>query len=146
VNLSPNFTLEELTASQVATRRGINNSAPAAVVQNLTLLAATLERVRAWVNRPLIISSGYRCPVLNQCVGGAPASAHVLGLAADITCSGLAPQELARLIRASHIPFDQLIYEGSWVHLGLSTGAPRQQVLTAHFDNGRATYSQGITA
>jgi hypothetical protein len=144
VKLSANFTLEELVASQVATRRGINNQPDAATVRNLTALAATLEQVRALVGRPLAVSSGYRCPDLNRWVGGAPASAHTLGLAADISCSGIAPRELAHMIGASDIAFDQLIYEGTWVHLGLAAGAPRQQVLTAHFDGGRATYSQGI--
>jgi hypothetical protein len=144
VNLSPHFTLDELTASQVATRRGIDNKPGAPIVRNLTVLAATLERVRALVSRPLTVSSGYRCPDLNKWVGGAPSSAHTLGLAADITCNDIWPKDLARLIRDSDIQFDQLIYEGSWVHIGLSTGAPRQEVLTAHFDQGRATYSKGI--
>jgi hypothetical protein len=144
VNLTPHFTLDELTASQTATRRGIDNKPTIQILRNLTSLAETLEQVRALVGQPLTISSGYRCPDLNKWVGGASNSAHTLGLAADITCKGMTPQELARRIRASDIAFDQLIYEGTWVHLGLSATTPRREVLTAHFDGGRATYSKGI--
>jgi hypothetical protein len=144
VNLTEHFTLEELTASQVAVRRGIDNSPSPDIVKNLSRLAATLERVRAWVSRPIAVSSGYRCVALNALVGGAANSAHRTGLAADITCSGIAPKALAVMIRDSGIEFDQLIYEGTWVHIGLSVDVPRRQVLTAHFGSGSVTYSKGI--
>jgi zinc D-Ala-D-Ala carboxypeptidase len=143
VNLSPNFTLEEMTASQTAVRKGIPNAPSPVVVTNLRRLAATLEQVRALVG-PVRVSSGYRSPLLNQAVGGAKGSAHTLGLAADITVSGLSPRQLATAICDARIEFDQLIYEGTWVHIGLSTGAPRGQVLTATFSGGRASYSTGI--
>jgi hypothetical protein len=144
MNLSPNFTLAELTASQVAVRRGIDNSASPEIVGNLTRLASVLERVRALAGRPITVSSGYRCPPLNSWVGGASNSAHRTGLAADVTCSGITPKALATMIRDSDIAFDQLIYEGTWVHIGLSADEPRRQVLTANFSGGAATYSKGI--
>lgn len=144
MNLSPHFSLAELIASQVATRKGIDNAPAAAIVANLTRLAALLEQVRALVGAPIAISSGYRSPALNKAVGGAANSAHVLGLAADISMSKLAPKALALLIRQSDIAFDQLIYEGTWVHIGLSTGAPRRQVLTAKFAGGGVSYVAGI--
>lgn len=144
MNLTPHFTLDELTASQTAVRRGIDNKPTIQIVRNLTTLAETLERVRDLAGKALTISSGYRCPDLNKWVGGAPTSAHTLGLAADITCSAIPPKDLARMIRDSDIAFDQLIYEGTWVHIGLAAGALRREVLTAHFDGGHATYSKGI--
>ncbi|MBW3498887.1 D-Ala-D-Ala carboxypeptidase family metallohydrolase [Janthinobacterium sp. NKUCC08_JDC] len=144
MNLSPHFSLAELVASQVATRKGIDNTPAAAVVANLTRLAAMLEQVRALVGMPIAISSGYRSPALNKVVGGAGNSAHVLGLAADISTTKLAPKALALLIRQSDIAFDQLIYEGTWVHIGLSAGAPRRQVLTAKFAGGGVNYVAGI--
>lgn len=144
MNLTPHFTLDELTASDTAVRRGIDNKPTVQILANLTRVAEALEQVRALVGRPVQVSSGYRCPDLNRWIGGASNSAHTLGLAADINCSGLTPQQLARMIRDSDIEFDQLIYEGTWVHLGLSAGAPRRETLTAHFDGGRATYSRGI--
>ena len=144
MNLSPHFSLAELLASQVATRKGIDNTPAPAIVANLTRLAALLEQVRALVGAPITISSGYRSPALNRAVGGAASSAHVLGLAADISTAKLAPKALALLIRQSDIAFDQLIYEGTWVHIGLSTGALRRQVLTAKFAGGGVSYVAGI--
>lgn len=144
MNLSPHFSLAELVASQVATRKGIDNTPAPAIVANLTRLAALLEQVRALVGAPIAISSGYRSPALNKAVGGAANSAHVLGLAADISTAKLAPKVLALLIRQSDIAFDQLIYEGTWVHIGLSAGAPRRQVLTAKFAGGSVSYVTGI--
>ena len=144
MNLSPHFSLAELVASQVATRKGIDNTPAPTVVANLTRLAALLEQVRALVGAPIAISSGYRSPALNKAVGGAGNSAHVLGLAADISTTKLTPKALALLIRQSDIAFDQLIYEGTWVHIGLSVGASRHQVLTAKFAGGGVSYVAGI--
>jgi len=144
MNLTRHFTLDEFVASRAAVRHNIDNTPSIQIVHNLTLLAETLERVRALAGKPLTITSGYRCPALNQLVGGAPTSAHTLGLAADITCTGMPPKVLAQMIRDSDIVFDQLIYEGTWVHVGLSVDAPRRDVLTAHFDDGRTTYTEGI--
>ncbi|OEZ68179.1 peptidase M15 [Janthinobacterium sp. HH103] len=144
MNLSPHFGLAELVASQVATRQGIDNAPAPAIVANLTRLAALLEQVRALVGAPIAISSGYRSPALNKAVGGAASSAHVLGLAADISTAKLAPKALALLIRQSDIAFDQLIYEGTWVHIALSASAPRRQVLTAKFAGGGVSYVAGI--
>ena len=144
MNLSPHFSLAELVSSQVATRKGIDNAPAPAIVANLTRLAALLEQVRALVGAPIAISSGYRSPALNKAVGGAANSAHVLGLAADISMVKLTPKVLALLIWQSDIAFDQLIYEGTWVHIGLSTGALRRQVLTAKFAGGSVSYVAGI--
>ena len=144
MKLSPHFSLAELVSSQVATRKGIDNTPAPAIVANLTRLAALLEQVRALVGAPIAISSGYRSPALNRAVGGAANSAHVLGLAADIGTAKLAPKALALLIRQSDIAFDQLIYEGTWVHIGLSVGMPRRQVLTAKFAGGGVSYVAGI--
>ena len=144
MQLSKNFSLAELVGSQVATRKGIDNTPTPAVVANLTRLAALLEQVRALVGGPITISSGYRSPALNKAVGGAANSAHVLGLAADISTTKLTSKALAMLIRQSDIAFDQLIYEGNWVHIALSAGAPRRQVLTAKFAGGGVSYVAGI--
>ncbi|MGV8867628.1 MAG: D-Ala-D-Ala carboxypeptidase family metallohydrolase [Janthinobacterium svalbardensis] len=144
MQLSKNFSLAELTASQVATRKGIDNAPAPAIVANLARMAVLLEQVRALVGAPIAISSGYRSPALNKAVGGAANSAHVLGLAADISTANLAPKALALLIRQSDIVFDQLIYEGTWVHIALSAGVPRRQVLTAKFAGGSVSYAAGI--
>ena len=144
MNLTEHFTLEELVSSQMATRRRLDNRPGLTEVANLRRVAALLEEVRALVGGPVTVSSGYRSPAVNAAVGGASKSAHVHGLAADISAPGVTPRKLAQMIRDSEIEFDQLIYEGTWVHIGLSTGALRRQVLTATFAPGGVVYSQGI--
>ena len=112
-------------------------------------LADQLERVRAALgDRPILISSGDRSPKVNALVGGASSSAHVKGLAVDFTCPGFGPPRALcqRLIDAG-IAFDQLIHEGTWVHLGLADAGsrPRRQVLTAVFTRNQPTrYLSGL--
>lgn len=142
MNLSEHFTLQELTLSPSAAKAGIDNTPDATVIANLVRLCQTLEGVRALVGAPVMISSGYRCPALNEWIGGAPNSAHVLGLAADFTVSGLTPRQTVELLDESGLVFDQLILEfDRWVHLGLSESKPRRQVLTLRKGGG---YLPGI--
>ena len=142
--MSEHFSLAELCFSQWAVRNGYDNIPPEDVIGNLGALSDVLEEVRAVVGKPIIISSGYRSSPVNAAIGGSPTSAHVRGLAADITVKGMPALTLAKMIRNSGLQYDQLIYEGSWVHLGISTGKPRMQDLTAHFVNGKTLYTQGI--
>ena len=109
------------------------------------MLAATLERVRGLLgNSPIRISSAYRCKELNRAIGSGDTSAHVLGYAVDFTCPIFGtPKEVAQEIAASSIKFDQLIYEGTWIHLSVDP-RNRRDVLTAHFKGGKATYTKGI--
>jgi hypothetical protein len=145
MNLSEHFTLEELTFSSTAARRGIDNTAPADVAEHLAVTAAGLEKVRALLGAPLHIDSGYRCPALNKAVGGVPTSAHTTGYAADFICPDAgAPLDIVHKIMADgSIKFDQVIQEGTWVHISFAP-TMRQMVLTAHFVEGhKATYSHG---
>ena len=144
--LTDHFTLEELTFSSTAVSRGIDNTAPEDVAEHLKTLAATLEEVRALLGFPIHIDSGYRCPELNQLVRGVPTSAHVTGYAADFICPQFGiPLEIVKKIAASGIKFDQMIQEGTWVHLSMAP-TMRREVLTAHFVDGKATYQRGISA
>jgi uncharacterized protein YcbK (DUF882 family) len=145
MNLSEHFTLEELTASQAAVRNGLDNRPDLDITKNLRRMADKLEEVRALVGKPIIVSSGYRSPAVNKAVGGSSKSAHMRGLAADITVPGMTSRDLAELIRSSAIAYDQLIFEGTWVHIGLAEGIMRHQVLTAHFSPAGVTYTQGLT-
>lgn len=146
MKLSPNFSLSEFTFSQTAVRKGIDNTPPPDVIENLKRLALTMEQVRLVLGTPIIVSSGYRCPELNALIGGSPTSDHRFGKADDFTSPGFGtPYEVALAISRSGIKFDQLIYEGTWVHLGIGERM-RQQLLTARFPNGKAVYEQGINA
>lgn len=120
MQLSEHFSLEELIASEVAARAGIDNRPSPEIIENLRALAQGLELVRrALGDLPIRISSGYRCPDLNARVGGARNSAHMSGLAADISCSGFGtPLDVCRAIADQHIATDQIIHEfGSWCHV-----------------------------
>lgn len=144
--LTPHFRLEELTNSSTAQRLLIDNTPPDNVLANLQILAEGLEKVRALLpiqNSPLHIDSGYRCPDLNKAVHGAADSAHMTGYAADFTCSIVGtPEYIVSLIQNSDIKFDQLIQEGTWVHISFDPRM-RQEILTAHFTPEGTTYSVG---
>lgn len=132
MNLSPHFTLAELTHSQTASRRGIDNRPTDTALDNMRkILCPGLEQIRELLGKPILISSGYRGPVLNSAVGGSKNSQHMYGLAADFTCPSYGPPlAVAQLIKKSGIEFDQLLYEfDSWVHVSFSHN-PRRQVLT----------------
>jgi hypothetical protein len=149
-----NFSLDELTASQEATRHNINNTPSAKVVENLRMLAVLLEQVRELVGGGAIrISSGYRSLMLNRHIGSNDTSAHVRGYAADFTCPTFGkPIEVAKEIAGSNLKFDQLILEGVsqskpegvWVHISCDPDN-RRQLLTAKFKGGKAFYTVGIT-
>lgn len=142
MKLSEHFTLDELTLSETAARKGIDNTPNQEEMNNLKRLAHMLEEVRAIVGKPITISSGYRSPAVNKAVGGSASSSHMSGLAADINCPGMTPAALAAVIKSSSIRFDQLILEfDRWVHVGLSESAPRLQLLTIRTGTG---YMKGI--
>jgi hypothetical protein len=142
MNLTPHFTLGEMTVSETAARSGIDNTPDAAALKNLHRLAAFLEDVRELAGGPVLVSSGYRSLALNKVVGGSAGSAHMSGLAADFNIPGLAPYRLASLIAEAELAFDQLILEfDSWVHIGLATENPRRQVLTNRKGSG---YQPGL--
>lgn len=138
--LSMHFSLAELVASQTAVRKGIDNTPSAVEVENLRRLAQVLETVRDLLGGvPIQISSGYRCPALNQAIGGSQTSVHCKGLAADFVAPRFgAPLEVATAIRDSGLPYDQLIHEyGRWVHLGLADdGMPPRREVLSFFGNG----------
>ena len=145
MKLSEHFSLDEFTASETALRKGIDNTPPPVVTEKLRMLANTLEQVRTLLgNNSIRISSGYRCLALNRAIGSGDTSAHVLGYAVDFTCPKFGtPKEVANKIAESPIKFDQLIYEGTWVHLSIDP-RNRREVLTAHFGKGKTSYTKGI--
>jgi hypothetical protein len=107
-------------------------------------LAANLERVRLVLGHPMMIDSGFRIAALNTACGGALKSAHMDGDAADFVCPDFgSPEEICKAIIASGLKFDQLIQEGTWVHVSMAP-AMRQQTLTANFGVGAVKYTKGV--
>ncbi len=140
--LSKNFSLEEFTFSQTATRENIENTPTSEVLVNLKYTSSQLELIRWLLGNPILISSGYRSPALNKFVKGAKDSQHVLGQAVDFTCPKLGtPKQIVDKIKASSIVFDQLILEfDRWVHISFVTKDSRKQVLVID-NNGTRTYT-----
>jgi zinc D-Ala-D-Ala carboxypeptidase len=135
--LTEHFTLEEFTDSQTAARKGINNVPPANSQErkNIQRTAETMEKVRTILgDKPILISSGYRSPQVNAAVGGSKSSAHMSGLAVDFSCPGFGtPLQICKKLHPhmKELGIDQLIHEyDTWVHLGLTGGAPRHMALT----------------
>ena len=137
LRLTPHFTVAEFERSATATRLGIDNTVPSQFIPRLEQLCKVcLEPLREFAQQPIIISSGFRSPVLNLKVGGAYASQHTLGEAADIqlpktTYTGwddnLAHTDMDIAKKwfnwlESHVDYDQLILETSngrdyWIHI-----------------------------
>ena len=123
------FSLDELTHSLTATTHGIDNTPNPYAVANLNYLVDTLlDPLRTAFGAPIVVQSGYRNPAVNRLVDGVETSAHVKGLAADISALGQNRKENARLVRLLldlELPFDQLIkYDCNalgprWLHIGL---------------------------
>ena len=121
MNLSPNFTLEEMTASETAVRYGIDNTPDNDVLMNLRRLALFLEDVRTAVGMPLRINSAYRSIEANRIVGGKSTSQHCRGVAADLKVKGMTPDQVVKAIIAAKLPYDQVIREfDSWTHVSIS--------------------------
>ena len=142
MNLTEHFTLEELT---VTSHRDIDNTPPPETVDKLRATARGLEHVRLVLGVPVLVTSGYRCPELNDKVGGSANSQHMRGEAADVVMPSYGtPLDVCRAIEASDIRFDQLIWEGTWVHVSfVEDRKPRREVLTWIKGQG---YSKGLPA
>lgn len=144
------FTLEEMAASATARRMGIDNTPTPKIIDNLQqLVDNVLDPLRMHWGRPVIVTSGYRCPKLNTAVHGAAQSQHITGQAADIrTVSDDRTEnmKLLRLLLSLKLPFDQVIAEyvdgqgrPDWIHVSFS---PQKRGIKLTCKDGR--YVQGI--
>ena len=134
MNLSPNFTLAELTASETADRLNIDNTPDTSEMANLIRLAVFLEEVKTVLGgKPIMINSGFRCKVVNDAVGSKDTSQHRIGCAADIRVPSMTPDEVVKAVIASGIGYDQVIREfDRWTHISIPSEAgtnPRKQAL-----------------
>jgi hypothetical protein len=142
--MSEHFTLEALTFSQTATRKGIDNTPPQQAIDSLNLLCSSLlEPARALLGCPFRVDSGFRCEALNEAVGGAKTSAHLDGRAADCIPEGMNLQSAFLTLKNSDLPYDQIIFEcQAWIHLAIARvgETPRRQALTATGGPGHWAY------
>jgi len=145
MNLTKNFTLEEMSRSATAIRLGIDNTIPTDLIENARLVCHALEKIRAYYARPIKVTSCYRSPALNKAVGGSKTSDHCEAQAVDFEVVGVPNVEVCQAIPDILGSFDQIIYEfgpEGWVHLGI--GGIRLEKLTAVKENGKTVYKRGI--
>jgi zinc D-Ala-D-Ala carboxypeptidase len=150
MQLSANFSLLELTKSQTAERKGIDNTPSPEHQENLKLLCThILQPVRDRFERVVSVSSGYRTPELCIAIGSKTTSQHAKGQAADFEIYGLSNKELADWIN-ENLDYDQLILEywreedpnSGWVHCSYKSEGNRKQYLKAYKENGSTKYEQ----
>ena len=148
MKLSENFSLVELTKSQTAERKGINNTPSTEHQDNLkSLCTHVLQPVRDHFSRVVSVSSGYRSEALCLAIGSKTTSQHAKGEAADFEIYGLSNKELADWIN-ENLYYDQLILEywkeeepnSGWVHCSFSLNGNRKQYLRAYKENGSTKY------
>ena len=150
MKLSENFSLIELTKSQTAERKNIDNTPSPTHQDNLKLLCThILQPVRDRFERVVSVSSGYRSEELCLAIGSKTTSQHAKGQAADFEIYGLSNQELAIWIN-ENLEYDQLILEywkkedpnAGWIHCSFDDRVNRKQYLKAYKENGRTKYEQ----
>ena len=134
MNLSRHFTLEEMVISDTARKYHIANIPPSQVVKNLGYLCQNLlEPLRELIDKPIIITSGYRCDELNKKIKGSMNSQHRYGQAVDIMVVGMSPKVLYYFIKMSGLEYDQLILEktknAEWVHVSYTKHNRHQNLL-----------------
>jgi len=122
MNLSTNFTLEEATFSETATRLGISNEPNPEQLENLKKAAEGMEAIRKLLGKPIRVSSWLRLPEVNLAVGGSRVSSHMDGWAIDFVCPSFGdPYAVAKALKESDIQVDQVIHEfGRWVHVSFA--------------------------
>jgi zinc D-Ala-D-Ala carboxypeptidase len=151
MKLTANISLDELIKSQVAERKGINNNPSPMQIENLKALAVNiLQPIRSQFDKPLIISSGFRCAQLCIEIGSSINSEHCAdnkSAAADFEIPGVDNKELAEWIK-SNLEYNQLILEfyrdgepsSGWVHCSYSTDLNKKQSLIAYRQDGKVQY------
>ena len=151
VRLSKNFSLQEYTKSQTATRQGLDNTPNEEHLASAKLLFENVvQKVRDHFG-VTVINSGYRGPALNTAVGGSSNSQHCKGEAVDIECPGTSNYDVAKWIE-DNLDFDQLILEfitlgipdSGWVHVSYKSEGNRKQSLTAMKEDGKTVYKSEL--
>ena len=147
MNLSRNFTLQELIKSDTAIRKGIDNNPNADQVEKLKLLCErVLQPVRDHFGR-VKVTSGYRSPELCVAIGSSINSQHAKAEAVDFECIGVDNAEVADWVHVN-LETDQLILEyytpgepnSGWIHASFIEFNPRRQYMRAYREDKKTKY------
>ena len=147
MNLSRNFTLQELIKSDTAVRLDINNNPNSGQIEKLKALCENiLQPVRDHFGR-VKVTSGFRSVELCEAIGSSSRSQHARAEAADFEVVGVDNAELFDWIKNNLEP-DQLILEfytpgepnSGWIHASWIEGTPRASFLHAYKSEGKTKY------
>ena len=147
MNLSRNFSLQELIKSDTAIRKGINNNPNSGQIEKLKALCENiLQPVRDHFG-PVTITSGFRSPDLCLKIGSSINSQHTKAEAVDFECMGKDNAEVADWVY-KNLDYDQMILEyyvpgepnSGWVHCSYVSENPRKQFLRAYKEDKKTKY------
>jgi len=127
-NLTEHFTYDELTRTSRSHLQAENREQGQAHRAAMVLVCMELEKLRRFLFRPILISSGYRCTELNKDVGGSPHSQHQVGGAADFVVRDFEDYNALEFLfywLHYHTNYGQLVLEhppgrSPWIHYGIS--------------------------
>jgi zinc D-Ala-D-Ala carboxypeptidase len=125
----PNFIPDEFIYSNTALKLGVdNNIYDQKILDNLMIVADKIQEVRNLLGKSIKISSAYRCIDLNRAVGSLDSSQHLKGQAIDFTCPEFGnPEKIVRFLKEKKIVVDQVLMEGSWIHLSIKKNKNRNE-------------------
>lgn len=131
MNLTPHFTLEELTHTD---HRTLDNTPNETELANIQRLAEFLEELKTVLGgKPIMVNSAFRSKAVNDAVGSKDTSQHRIGCAADIRVPSMTPDQVVKAVIASDLGYDQVIREfDRWTHISIPNQAgatPRKQSL-----------------
>jgi hypothetical protein len=145
MKLTENLTLLEATKSNTATRLGIDNTPPPAIVERMIETAEKIFQPLRDALGPIRVSSFYRSPDLNRAIGGSKTSQHCKGEAIDMQ-GILATNKMLFNSACDLEDYDQIIWEfgtleePDWIHVSYSKTHNRKQILRATKIGKRTAY------
>ena len=153
MKLSKNLWLSEVTKSNTAIRRGIDNTPTELHIANLRYLAEKVfQPIREHFGRPIFVSSGYRSKALNEAIGGSQKSFHSHGMALDLDMDGKAQNisnaDIFNFIK-DNLPYTELIWEfvttdkPDWVHVAIAKGREQEKnAKISYRESGKTKYKK----
>ena len=140
MNLTEHFSIEEMTRTTHAEFQEINRLLAASFMVNMKQVCGQLELIRDYFARPIFITSGFRCPGLNDAIGGSATSQHMRGEAADFVVKDFQDETGLGIVFdwcGHHLNYGQLIFERPtnrkpWIHIGL----PHRPIPANHLESG----------
>lgn len=149
LRISDHISYQEATESETAERLEINNEPSEEILEVMKVTARKLfEPVRRFWKTAIWISSFYRCPEVNEALGGAKDSQHCSGEAFDMDAhvyGVISNRQIFEYLR-DNVTFDQLIWEQGteeepeWIHVSYRANANRMQVFRSVRNGKKVKY------